>query len=170
MDISYIEKALSLLERETPLKAQDCGKFCDAICCKGDALNSAVFLFPGEKEIFLNQNYKFLHTKANFGYDALICYGKCNRKYRPFGCRIFPLFPLATKIGDKVKISVVFDPRANMICPLSNNMNVISKSFIRAVKRAGEYLILDKETEKYLLSLSQELREYADLSHKIGIN
>lgn len=170
MDTSYLGKALSLLERETPLKSRDCGRYCHSICCKGDNLDNAVFLFPGEKELFLEQNYKFLHTKANFSYDALVCDGKCNRKYRPLGCRIFPLFPLATKISDTVKINVVFDPRAKSICPLSNNMNIISKSFIKAVKRAGAYLVLDEKQREYLISLSNELREYANLSYKIGIS
>lgn len=169
MDISYLSKALSLLERETPLKKRDCGKYCDSICCKGNRLDNVVFLFPGEKELLIEQDYEFLHTKANYSYDALSCYGKCDRKYRPLGCRIFPLFPLATKIGDTVKISVVFDPRAVTLCPLSTNMKLISKSFVRAVKRAGEYLILDKELREYLLLLSDELREYANLSYKMNI-
>ena len=170
MDTNYLSKALSLLERETPLKLRDCGTYCRSICCKGGGLDETVFLFPDEKELFFEQNYKFLQTKANFSYDALVCNGICDRKYRPLGCRIFPLFPLATKIGDTVKISVVFDPRAKRICPLSNNMNIISKSFIKAVKRAGEYLILDKKQQEYLLSLSDELREYANLSYKLGIS
>ncbi len=163
----YLRKCLDLLEKATPIKHRVCGKQCLKRCC-GGGLNDAVFLFPGEREQLSEDSFEFLKTEANYGFDALLCGGKCNRKHRPLGCRIFPLFPLATEVNDGIKICVVFDPRAIRICPLSKNTGIISHSFIRSVKRAGEYMLLDEEMRNYLLALSEELREYAFLDYKLG--
>lgn len=162
----HLKKCLDLFERETPLKRRDCGKYCSSLCCGGSA-DDVVFLFPGEKELLSSQKFEFLHTDANYGFDALFCGATCERKYRPLGCRIFPLFPLATKIGERTKITVVYDPRALKICPLLKNMRVISRDFVKAVKRAGEYMLLDSDLREYLLNLSEELREYALLAYKL---
>ena len=145
----HLKKCLDLFERETPLKRRDCGKYCSSSCCVGSA-DDLVFLFPGEKELLSSKNFKFIHTDANYGFDALFCGGTCERKDRPLGCRMFPLFPLAANIGEKTKITVVYDPRALKICPLSKNMGAISRSFIKAVKRAGEYMLLDSDLCDYL--------------------
>ncbi len=163
----YLRKCLDLLEKETPIKHYDCGKLCLKKCC-GGTLNDSVFLFPGEKELFCENSFEIIKTQANYGLEALLCQGKCSRKQRPLACRIFPLFPLATRVNKKTEISVVFDPRALRICPLSENMSVISHSYVRSVRRAGKYMLMDEKLHNYLLLLSEELREYALLDYKIG--
>ena len=159
-------KCYALFERETPLYCRDCGKLCGKVCCKGDK-NDAVFLFPYEKELLELSVFSFMSSEGNGGCDALLCGGACDRKQRPLGCRVFPLFPLALDLGDTVKISVILDPRAVAVCPLAENPQVISRRFVRAVKRCGELLLLDERTKKYLLALSDELREYASLRQKL---
>ncbi len=161
-----MEKCYALFERETPLYRCDCGKICDKVCCRGDE-KKAVFLFPYEKELLSPSDFQFLSCEGNVGYDALLCGGNCDRKTRPLGCRIFPLFPLAVPLDDGIQISVVLDPRAYALCPLSEKTEVVSRRFVRAVKRTGELLLLDETTKAYLLALSDELNEYALLRQTI---
>ncbi len=161
-----MEKCYALLERETPLYRRDCGGKCGKACCKGGE-NDAVFLFPYEKELLASTDFSFISVEGNLGFNALCCGGDCDRRYRPLGCRVFPLFPLAVETENGVKISVVFDPRAAALCPIEKNAGVISRRFVRAVKRTGMLLLLDETTRAYLLSVSDELREYALLRQKL---
>ena len=111
-----------ILNSITPL-SKDCGMLCDGACCKdGTEERKGMLLFPGEE--------KFLHGKgfdieeSNWEYAdkkayVLFCNGKCNREYRPLGCRIFPLTPLVTADGS---FKLVMNPLAKGICPLARSL------------------------------------------------
>lgn len=58
------------------------------------------------------------------------------------------------------------DPRAGM-CPLLFVPDKIDRRFYRAVRRAGEYLLRDEDTRRYLLDLSAELGDIAELAGKL---
>lgn len=58
------------------------------------------------------------------------------------------------------------DPRAE-ICPLLFAPDRIDRRFYRAVRRAGEYLLRDENTRRYLLDLSAEIGDIAELAGKL---
>lgn len=96
----------------------------------------------------------------------LVCRGECDRRKRPLACRIFPLFPLALESENGTVIVPVPDLRAGM-CPLLFTPDKIDRRFYRAVRRAGEYLLRDEDTRRYLLDLSAELGDIAELAEKL---
>lgn len=96
----------------------------------------------------------------------LVCRGECDRRKRPLACRIFPLFPLALENENGTVIVPVPDPRAGM-CPLLRCPEKIDRSFYRAVRRAGEYLLRDEDTRKYLIELSSEITDIAELAERL---
>lgn len=152
-----IKDCYSLFKNKTPLK-YDCGLLCGGKCCKGDT-ETGMIVFPGEKEM-LNEFFAIKQTEG--GYDIAVCKGSCNRNVRPLSCRIFPLFPLVQKGDDgRLFIDVIKDPRAD--CPITKNDMEFSRSFIRAVKLCGEYLLLNEETKKFLTELSAEVDEISEL-------
>ena len=58
------------------------------------------------------------------------------------------------------------DLRAGM-CPLLFTPDKIDRRFYRAVRRAGEYLLRDEDTRRYLLNLSAEIGDIAELAGKL---
>lgn len=58
------------------------------------------------------------------------------------------------------------DPRAGM-CPLLFAPDRIDRRFYRAVRRAGEYLLRDENTRRYLLDPSAEIGDIAELAGKL---
>ena len=162
MTADYILKCRSLFDRVTPLFHRDCGELCGGACCKGDE-NACVFLFPGERELLEGKGFEFRKTQGNSGFDALVCGGSCDRRHRPLGCMIFPLFPYAVEVSDGVKIIPVTDPRAHSVCPIASSTRELSVGFVKAVRRTGEYMLLDNTLKTYLLEVSSQLREIAQL-------
>ena len=163
---SGLQKALDELENITPLKPFNCGKLCSARCCSGDE-NDGMGLFPGEKELFeSSMDFEINDSEGNFGEPVVVCCGGCDRRKRPLACRIFPLFPLAVERENEIVIVPVPDPRAGM-CPLLRCPEKIDRRFYRAVRRAGEYLMRDEDTRKYLLELSGEITDIAELAEKL---
>ena len=75
-------------------------------------------------------------------------------------CIVVPSFAIV------VVIVPVPDPRAGM-CPLLFIHDKIDRRFYRAVRRAGEYLLRDEDTRRYLLDLSAEIRNIAELAGKL---
>lgn len=163
---SGLQKALDELENITPLKPFNCGKLCSARCCSGGD-NDGMGLFPGEKELLENcKDFEINDSEGNFGEPVVVCRGGCDRRKRPLACRIFPLFPLAVERENKIVIVPVPDPRAGM-CPLLRCPEKIGRRFYRAVRCAGEYLLRDEDTRKYLLELSSEITDIAELAERL---
>ena len=161
-----LQKALDELENITPLKPFNCGKLCSARCCSGDE-NDGMGLFPGEEELLKDcADFEIKKSEGNFGEPVIVCRGGCDRRKRPLACRIFPLFPLAVERENEIVIVPVPDPRAGM-CPLLRCPEKIDRRFYRAVRRAGEYLMRDEDTRKYLLELSGEITDIAELAERL---
>ena len=152
-------KAYKILDNSTPLKI-DCGLLCNKKCCSGDS-ESGMQLYPGE-EIMLNN--KFLNIRDEIFHDMKIkfavCKGKCDRRYRPLACRVYPLTPYITQDG---RLCIMEDPRAKYICPLLlyKKSKDIDKLFKRNVYKVFLLLSQDKDIHKYLLHLSDSIRGYA---------
>lgn len=159
-------RAAEILERVTPFSGRNCGSLCGAACCKGSD-NDGMELFPGEYELLTGEKgFKFVESQGENPRRILVCSGECDRRKRPLACRFFPLFPLAVEHDGEIKIIPVPDPRA-AVCPLISHSGEISKRFYRSVRLAGKYLIRDNECRDYLLNLSSELQEIANLAAKI---
>lgn len=150
-----ILKAYSLLEKVTPLSC-DCGKQCGGKCCKGSEADG-MWLFPYEAELLnKSKDFKIAECCENMNNPKLICTGKCDRRLRPLGCRMFPLFPYAFRNRQgQIIIKVLPDIRASEICPLEDKD--ITPEFYRAVRIAGAALIRNKVIAEYLVDLTELL-------------
>jgi len=160
--LNTIKKAYEYLNRLTPLKI-DCGKFCNAACCKGDE-NTGMILLPNEEFICDFGNIKS-DTDRN---KIIICNGECDREKRPYSCRIFPLFPYTTQTKNGVKIEIKIDPRAANVCPL-NDIKMMDKNFIRAVRRSAKILATDKEYLRFLTETTSLLKEIEQLKSLLNL-
>lgn len=155
---NVIETCYSVLRNVTPLEF-DCGKICNGLCCKGDG-KTGMLLFPGEENL-IDPEIKIIINEN--GDRFAVCEGACNRNKRPLACRIYPLFPVIKKDGEKEWIEADFDSRA--ACPLTSGEYEITRRFVKGVKRVGKYLLLNEETEKYYRELSDEIQEYIVLKN-----
>ncbi|MDR1630648.1 MAG: hypothetical protein LBS36_10625 [Oscillospiraceae bacterium] len=158
-----LEAAYFLLRKTTPLQ-KNCGRLCAQSCCRGDE-NTGMRLFPFEEEQLGSvPEFTLKATDGNYGYPLLVCNGTCPRDLRPLACRLFPLFPLVTQTeAGEVRVSVIYDPRAKHACPLAREYARLRSQFVRAVRRAGKYLIKDPVHLDYLLKISRELSEWTQL-------
>ncbi len=157
-----LREAYGLLHNRTPLGAYNCGKLCEAACCKGNA-DCGMWMFPHEEEIFVkSDNFTIKQTKGNFGYPMIVCNGDCERYERPLSCRIFPLFPAIIEENGEEKIRILRDPRASM-CPLILDKSRLDQAFVRNVKLAGAFLAQDEEIKEYMKKVAAELLEIAEL-------
>jgi hypothetical protein len=98
--IELYSKAYRILDQATPL-ATDCGLLCNKACCDGGEDDLGMYLFPGEELILSDLSYfRILPTDIQLenGSHILLanCDGKCDRRFRPLACRIFPLTPYLT--------------------------------------------------------------------------
>ncbi len=160
-----LRECYNLLENEAPLGAADCGELCGAVCCSaktGDSME----LFPFEKELFeASEGFELVDGEI----PLLKCSGSCDRCARPLACRIYPLFPLVCEKDGKEEIRVIFDPRATAACPLVKARARLDRRFLRAVRRAGKYLLADPAQAEYLRKTSEYLKELIELEMKLGI-
>lgn len=138
---------------KTPL-LKDCGVLCGKACCKGDK-ETGMRLFPKE-ETALKE------VSSADGGKLCVCEGDCDRKTRPFGCRIFPLFPV---LHDDGRISAELDMRGFRLCPLVENAQKVrfSKDFRKAVRKAGRILCRDEQIRAYIKEVSEEIEQTAKL-------
>ena len=150
-----------ILDCHTPLKF-DCGKICNCKCCKGDE-NTGMLLFPGEESL-IDENIKI--KIADNGDKIAVCNGTCNRNKRPLSCRIYPFFPLVKEFGERKRVKIIFDLRAD--CPLSDGEYKFNKEFLRQLKRVGKTLLKNEETKKFYLELSDNLKEQIALLKLLG--
>ena len=158
MNDDIFVKTYKLLNKCTPLPV-DCGQLCDGACCKGDEDNG-MLLFPGEEQLFLdNQSFEIRATDYvlddGFVVKLLLCKSPCNRKFRPLGCRIFPLIGFAAD-GE---IEVQMDPRSNDVCPLAivGIQEGISTQFILKVKKVFEILMGDARCKNFIEIMTEQL-------------
>lgn len=153
---NVLKTCYSLFRNITPL-AFDCGKICNGKCCKGDE-KTGMLLFPGE-ETLVDKEMEII-TNEN-GDKFAVCNGRCQRNKRPLACRIYPLFPVIKNDGGKEYVAVEFDSRAD--CPLTQGEFKLEHRFRKAVKRVGEYLLLNDETAEFYRDLSSEIEDYERL-------
>lgn len=159
-----LREAYWLFENTTPLGNADCGLACNAVCCT-DKTGDSMELFPYEKELLGNVE-GFTITDSQV--PLLSCKGECLRENRPLACRMYPLFPLVVDDEGAEKIRVIYDPRASKACPLARERVHLDRRFVRAVRRAGKYLLKDSQTADYLRKTSDYLREIIELEIKLN--
>lgn len=147
-------RAYAAIGNKTPIPA-DCGELCGAKCCKGGK-HDGMLLLPGE-EVFLRHSSGIRLRKTAGGVRYAVCDGRCNRRLRPFMCRIYPLVMVPE--GDSCR--VIADPRAKYHCPLLQAKEYIDRDFIAAVKRAGDILLQDPDGRAFLEKLGGEIAEYS---------
>ncbi len=155
---NVIKSCYSLLRNVTPLEI-DCGKICKGKCCGGDE-KTGMLLFPGEENL-IDPEIEIIKNKK--GDSFAVCSGRCDRNKRPLACRIYPLFPVVKTDEAGEYIEAVLDPRAD--CPLTSGEYKITRRFVKSVRRAGRYLLLNDETEKFYRGLSDEVQEYIVLKN-----
>ena len=163
MHISEIYKSIYTFYGDTTPLCVDCGKLCGGACCESDDNEeTGMYLFPGEEKLFFNNpdfkiiDSEFLYRKKRA--KILICKGVCNRSIRPLSCRIFPIIPYI-KSND---FSLIFDPRANSLCPLTklSDISELDKKFIKKTESVIKLLLKFKETRLFLECLSDILDDY----------
>ncbi len=160
-----IKGAYERLYHKTPLGFYNCGRLCDGLCCRGDC--KGMWLYPYEEEFFASkEGFEVCETEGNYGYPMVICSGECDRRERPLACRIFPLFPLVFEEDGRLKIEVVYDPRANM-CPLARQNKVLDPSFVKEVRKTARYLARDEKILEYMKAVSLELMEIIELQNML---
>ena len=159
MDIKRLEAARGLLVDQTPM-AFDCGRTCQAACCKSDEEGrGGVFLFPGEEALIGTDWADVTDASGIFGARALMltCDGQCERAKRPLGCMIFPLTPV---VDGKGRVDVRFDHRARPLCPiLRDGLRGLRGEFVDAARSALREIARDLEGLAFL-------RAWQDLEEK----
>lgn len=161
-----LREAYALLSRCAPLGRGDCGRLCGGACCEGGE-DDGMLLFPFEAELFENKE-GFKIIEADSSRKLLVCSGRCERRQRPLGCRLFPLFPLAYEENGETRMRIIRDPRFAS-CPLNRGEMRLDYSFVRAVRLAGKRLMQDETQKKFLLELSAELADIIALRDKLGV-
>ena len=168
MQKEILDRALAMLDRVTPLY-YDCGKLCNAACCKGDG---EIWLLPGEEVFYENtpgftlKRYKNTEKKDTF---HVICKENCwlSREIRPFFCKIFPLFPLVTKDEyQRIRIKLILDPRARALCPLFERSDLITARFRRKLRMAVRLLCRDQEMMDFFVESGDFLMEMEALRRR----
>lgn len=166
MNTAYVYLQLyKLFDDCTPIKA-DCGQLCNKACCKG---SGGMYLFPGEKKVYelLNPSWinisesDFFYTKnrKQVNVPFASCNGHCDRFQRPLACRIFPLTPILDENGN---ISIITDPRAKSICPLSKGLYIedYDSRFIRNIRRAFNLLMKNGDFAEYMKAYTDYINEF----------
>ena len=151
-----MNRAYARLETLTPLPT-DCGQLCRKRCCKGRE-GAGMILFPGEN---LGAPYTVRdETVSGFPIGFATCNGRCDRRTRPLGCRIFPFAPYLDAEG---VLAVIPDPRAKFMCPLltESALKTIDPQFLRAVEQVFTDLLESAEDMRPMLSsYSKMLDDY----------
>lgn len=157
--INCLNKVYEFTERVTPLNF-DCGKICSGKCCSGDS-EDGMLLLPGEEEFFKDKENFTVYYDERYGNQAVRCNASCNRKERPFACRIFPYFIYADKITGRV--SVAPDIRALDYCPLIAQKYEVDKSFLRALRISATKLSGNREMFDFFCRISEILTDFNSL-------
>lgn len=165
-EIMIIKKAYEYLERVTPLN-YDCGKLCRKACCSGEG---EIWLLPDEQKLF--EGKKGFEIKCLDGEYNLKCSCSCdlNRSIRPFCCRIFPYFPVVKKIGEKLHVELIKDPRGGSFCPLCSQEVDCRRDFQRQIRKAVRLLCTQKKYFDFFVEQGELLSEILQLYEKLKIN
>lgn len=153
MQKELIKRAYKLLDDVTPLKF-DCGLICSNTCCKPNAAfakdGCGMLLLPSEDEI-IGDFFPKEAIKECKDENILVCDGKCERKMRPFMCRIFPYYAKIDK--DTWRITLKIDPRSAVCCPLATRKKGTRSNiyFHRNARRAVRILMKDEQIRKELI-------------------
>ena len=152
----------------TPLSS-DCGRLCDAICCKDWAPGVGVYLFPGEQLLIGDQPWlkRKWHDSRHYVFPPswdrggwfVTCNEDCPRHLRPFACRTFPL---TAHLDEEGSLSMVLDHNGVSICPLvqSDTPELLTARFRATMKRAWELLLcLEPVHDDVLLASSRRRSE-----------
>lgn len=98
------DRAYRLLDDVTPRRF-NCGTLCGAACChnlsKSGDTETGMLLLPFEKDYLQHAGaagYSYLCDSNREEPDMLICSGLCDRRFRPFACRIFRIMRQFLKI------------------------------------------------------------------------
>lgn len=113
------DRAYRLLDDVTPRRF-NCGTLCGAACChnlsKSGDTETGMLLLPFEKDYLQHAGaagYSYLCDSNREEPDMLICSGLCDRRFRPFACRIFPCYASFFEVKNgKTALHVRPDPRA----------------------------------------------------------
>ena len=168
MQIEDLQRVYSLLENVTPLKF-DCGKLCGSACCKDNVFSDdseGMLLLPFEKQYLYDKGFEIKDTPdASFA----LCKGKCDRRYRPFMCRIFPYYIRIKQNGQSLKLNVLTDPRAISFCPVAKRLRGTRTNilFKRNILKCARILLKDKNTKAHLLKTSEECDAIYELYKKL---
>lgn len=149
-------EAIDIIGDATPLNF-NCGTLCSRACCECEGY---MMVFPGEMELLQGKDYSFNQANLiSYGkIDVVTCDGTCDRDYRPFSCRIYPLAP---KFIDG-ELFVRLDVRGRPTCPLCHkSMSALNPNFIKKVKQALIHLSQDDELKKFLQAVSNHVDMYA---------
>lgn len=146
MQTEILMRAREAIGDLTPLTT-DCGALCAAACCRPDVDGQGgVYLFPGEEE--MEEFARWGRVEQTEFAPMLMCDGMCERAFRPFACRIFPLTPVR---NDRGEWTVHMDVRARAMCPLARSgVKGLNPDFARAVRRAVRILAENPEGEAFL--------------------
>ena len=170
------DRAYRLLNDVTPRRF-NCGTLCGAACChnlsKSGDTETGMLLLPFEKDYLQHAGatgYSYLCDSNREEPDMLICSGLCDRRFRPFACRIFPCYASFFEVKNgKTALRVRPDPRAAQICPLVTN-RAFRRSvprFIRNVKKAVRVLSAEPEIYADLQKTSDFLNAMYDFYGKL---
>ena len=150
-----LERARALLEDVTPLN-QDCGELCGRACCLPDEEGKGgVWLLPGEEEALKSATWARIIAGE---VPILQCQGECDRRLRPFFCRLFPLVGIHRDGAWQVR----FDRRARPLCPLTRGgPRALSPAFVLAARQAISLLGGDARYAPILKSWARIERRFS---------
>lgn len=156
MNTEILQRMYEVLGDLTPMTT-DCGALCNAACCGVDEDGQGgVYLFPGEDAYADKMTWGRIE-QTDFG-PMLVCGGMCDREYRPFACRIFPLTPVKNAEG---KWTARMDARSRAMCPLARSgVRGLDPDFARAVVKAIRIMAKDAEGEAFLEKWAALEEEY----------
>ena len=154
-----IQQAYNTLDVHTPLVG-DCGLLCERRCCQGEEYG--MLLLPGEAMLLGDvPGYSIVQSE---GEDILLCNGSCNRRLRPYACRIFPLYPLVqAKSSGSYSQKIIFDPRARAMCPLAQPQHHISIFFCHLIRQSTALLLKNATIAHYLCEQSSFVEAVEDI-------
>lgn len=154
--IDIINKLYEYTEKVTPLKA-DCGNICSAKCCHGNC-DDGMLLLPGEEKLFENNPDFTIYYDERYECKTVTCNGKCNRKDRPFACRIFPYMIYAEKGSGKCTVAP--DIRAIDYCSLLIDKYDIDRKFLRSLRICANKISTDEEMLAYFCKITEILTDF----------
>jgi hypothetical protein len=162
------KKAYKILENITPLN-MDCGIICNKACCMGGD-EKGMLLFPGEELYLEKQDFlKILPTNITLENGRKLymatCEGKCERKFRPLSCMIFPLIPIIQE--DRIFMEI--DLRGINTCPIVDDLisYELDSVFIDSVYKVFEIVQKLKDGFEFIKILDKIQNDTKEFIQKV---